>query len=138
MFFEATSSRSHFGRSDEGKHGLHAHHVHYRRCHRCSVIKGFYRNFTKCTGKHLCQSLFLIEMQACNFFKKETLAQVLSYEFCKISNNTLFIEPLWATASVTTIQYQKDNMPWCCLSQYFQYFAQYRLYFCVLILLYLL
>ena len=44
------------------------------------------------------ESFFLIEMQACNFFKKETLAQVLSYEFCKISNNTLFIEPLWATA----------------------------------------
>ena len=34
-------------------------------------------------------------------FQNETL--VLSYEFCKISNNTLFIELLWATASVTTI-----------------------------------
>ena len=27
--------------------------------------------------------------QACNFIKKETLAQVFSYEFCKFSKNTL-------------------------------------------------
>ena len=37
--------------------------------------KGFLRNFTKFTRKHLCQSLF---------FKKETLAQVLPCKFCKI------------------------------------------------------
>ena len=28
--------------------------------------------------------------KACNFIKKETLAQVFSGEFCKISNNTFF------------------------------------------------
>ena len=28
---------------------------------------------------------FLIKLQACNFIKKETLAQVFSHEFCKIS-----------------------------------------------------
>ena len=28
-----------------------------------------------------------------------TFAQVFSYEFCEISNNTFFIEHLWATAS---------------------------------------
>ena len=38
--------------------------------------------------------------QACNFIKKETLAQVLSCEFCEISKNTFFTEHLWATASV--------------------------------------
>ena len=34
---------------------------------------------------------FLIKLQvsACNFTKKETLAQVFSCEFCKISKNTL-------------------------------------------------
>ena len=41
--------------------------------------KGVLRNFAKFTGKHLCQGLF---------FKKETLAQVFSSEFCKISKNT--------------------------------------------------
>ena len=30
--------------------------------------------------------------KACNFLKKETLTQVFSCEFCKISKNTLFIE----------------------------------------------
>ena len=31
--------------------------------------------------------------------KKETLAQVFSYEVCKISKNTFFTEHIWATAS---------------------------------------
>ena len=37
--------------------------------------------------------------KACNFVKKETLAQVFSSEFCEISKNTFFIEHLWATGS---------------------------------------
>ena len=44
--------------------------------------------------------LIKLQAQACNFIKKETLAQVFSYEFCKISKNTFFTEHLWATASV--------------------------------------
>ena len=36
---------------------------------------------------------------ACNFIKKETLAQVFSYEFCEISKNTFFTEHLRTTAS---------------------------------------
>ena len=39
------------------------------------------------------ESLFNIP-QACNFIKKENLAQVLSCEFCKISKNTFFTDPL--------------------------------------------
>ena len=31
---------------------------------RCSVIKGVVRNFAKFTGKHLCQSIFLTDLQA--------------------------------------------------------------------------
>ena len=31
---------------------------------RCSVKKGALRNFAKLTGKHLCQCLFLIKLQA--------------------------------------------------------------------------
>ena len=66
---------------------------------RCSVKKGLLRNFIKFTGKHLCQILFLkkIGPQACNFIKKETLAQVFSCEFCKVSKNIVFIEHLRAT-----------------------------------------
>ena len=39
---------------------------------------------------------FLIKLQAeaCNFIKKETLAQVFSCQFCKISKNTFFLEHL--------------------------------------------
>ena len=37
--------------------------------------------------------------QACNFIKKETLAQVLSREFCEILKNTFFTEHLWTTVS---------------------------------------
>ena len=37
--------------------------------------------------------------EACNFVKKETLAQVFSCEFCKISKNKFFTEHLRTTAS---------------------------------------
>ena len=54
--------------------------------------------FAKFTGKHLCLSLFFnkvaglinrnsskgVRPEACNFFKKETLAQVFPGEFCEI------------------------------------------------------
>ena len=53
--------------------------------------KGGLRNFTKFTEKHL---------QACNFIKKETLAQVFSSEFCKISNNTFLHRTPLLAASV--------------------------------------
>ena len=39
---------------------------------------------------------------ACNIFKKETLAQVLSCEFCETSKNTFITEHLWATASTVS------------------------------------
>ena len=38
--------------------------------------------------------------QTCNFIKKETLAQVFSYEICEIIKNTFFAKHLQATASV--------------------------------------
>ena len=37
--------------------------------------------------------------EACNYIKKETLAQVFCCEFCEISKNTFFVEHLWTTAS---------------------------------------
>ena len=39
-----------------------------------------------------------VRPEACNFIKKETLAQVFSCEFCEISKNTFFTEHLLATA----------------------------------------
>ena len=54
--------------------------------------KGVLKNFAKFTGKHLCQSLFFnkVDLQACNFIKKETLAQVFSCKFCEISKIIFF------------------------------------------------
>ena len=52
------------------------------RSSRPKLFKGVLENFSKFTGKHVCQSL--------NFIKKETLAQGFSYEFCKIFKNTFF------------------------------------------------
>ena len=42
--------------------------------------------------------------EACNFIKKETLAQVFSLEFCEISKNTVFTEHHWTTASEKIIK----------------------------------
>ena len=52
--------------------------------------------------KHLCQNLFFNEVAgACNFIKKETLAQVSSSEFCEISKNTFsYRTPPLATSSI--------------------------------------
>ena len=51
---------------------------------RCSVKKGFLRNFAKFTGKHLCQSLRPATLL------ERVSAHVFSCEFCKISKNTFF------------------------------------------------
>ena len=53
-------------------------------------IKSAFKNFTKFTGKHQCQSLFInkVVRAASNFIEKEALAEVLSCEFCKSFNNT--------------------------------------------------
>ena len=79
------------------------------------VLQGVLRNFEKFTGKHLLRSLFFNKVaglrpatllkrrlwaKACNVIKKETLAQVFSYEFCEISKDTSFKEHLRTTASV--------------------------------------
>ena len=58
----------------------------------CSIKRGALRNFTKFTGKHQCQSLFInkVVRAASNFIEKEALAEVLSCEFCKSFNNTFF------------------------------------------------
>ena len=64
--------------------------------------KGSLRNFAKFTGKHLCQSLFFNKVAGVS---KETLAQVFSCEFCKISKNTFSCRtpPVAACAKIGVI-----------------------------------
>ena len=51
------------------------------------------KNLAKFTWKR--QSLFLIQVDACNVIKKETLAQVFSCGFCEIFKNTFFKNTSW-------------------------------------------
>ena len=58
---------------------------------------------SKNSQKNTCARVsFLVKSQAsaCNFIKKEILAQVFICEFCEIFKNTFFTEQLWVTASV--------------------------------------
>ena len=52
---------------------------------RGGLLKGVLINFTKFTGKHQRQ-------RPATLLKKETLAQVFSYEFCEISTSQIFIK----------------------------------------------
>ena len=69
----------------------------HRSSHRkCSMIKDNLENFTKLTGKHLFQSLFLIW-------------QMLSCKICEIFKNIFFTEHLWTTASIP-MQYLTSHL----------------------------
>ena len=46
---------------------------------------------------------------ACNFIKKETLAQMFSCEFCEISKNTFFTEHFWTTASMGSYNFRDSD-----------------------------
>ena len=50
---------------------------------RCSMKKGVLRNFTKFTGKHLCQTLFFSKVAGCNFFKKRFWHKCFPVNFVK-------------------------------------------------------
>ena len=81
---------------------------HYFRSSHPEVLrkKDVLKNFAKFTGKHLYQSLFfnkVASLQACDFIKKETLAQVFSCEFCEIFKNTFFHRTPSVAASATFI-----------------------------------
>ena len=74
---------------------------------RFSVRKVVLRNFAKLTRKHRCQGLIFKKRcrpEACNFIKKETPAQVFSYEFCKISDNNFFNRTTPVAASINVIK----------------------------------
>ena len=51
--------------------------------------------FTNCTGKHLCRSLFLIKLKACNFIKKRLQYRCFPKKFAKFLRTPFFTEHLW-------------------------------------------
>ena len=59
---------------------------------RCFVEKVFLEILQNSQENTCARASFLIKLQtsACNFIKKETLAQVFSCEFCEISKNIFF------------------------------------------------
>ena len=71
--------------------------VKNRSSHRSCFIKKVFLIISQNSQENMCQSLFLNKVT--NFTKKETLAQVLSKEFCDIFKN-FSTEHVWATASV--------------------------------------
>ena len=96
----------------------------------CAVRKDVLHNFSKFTGKHLCQSLFLIKLLAlaCNFIAKGSLAQMFFVNFAKflgtpfLQNTSgrllLYVVP---TRSNTTLSLEKTsqrlNIPYRVLSK---------------------
>ena len=62
-----------------------------------------------------CLSVFDHFIRACNFIKKETLAQVFSCEFCEISKNTFSYRAPLVTASANSLLWWSkwNNWPWC-------------------------
>ena len=82
---------------------LWKHELNFRSSHwNSSVQKGFLRNSANLTGKHLCWSLFSIELQAFRAaaLEKETPTQMFSCWICKIFKKNL-IWSLQTTASET-------------------------------------
>ena len=71
---------------------------------RCSVKKMFLEISQNSQESTFAGVSFLIKLQACNFIKNETLAQVFSCEFCKISKNILFCRTPLVVASKNLIK----------------------------------
>ena len=60
--------------------------------------KGVLENFTKFTGKHLCQSLFfnkVVGLSPATLLKKELWHGCFPVNFAKFSRTLFFIEHLW-------------------------------------------
>ena len=66
-----------------------------------SVRKGVLRNFTKFTGKHLCQKLFFYKVASlgpATMLKKRLWHRCFTGNFAKFLKNTFFTKHLGATA----------------------------------------
>ena len=62
---------------------------------RCSVRKVFLEISPNSQENTCARVSFSIKLRPATLLKKETLAQVFSCEFCKISKNIFFTEHLW-------------------------------------------
>ena len=64
---------------------------------RCSVKKGVLRNFEKSTGKHLCQSLFLVKLHArsATLLKKRLWHRCFHVNFVKFLRTPFLTKHLW-------------------------------------------
>ena len=64
----------------------------FRSCHQTCYIKKAFLEILQNSQENTCTRVsFLIKLpQACNFIKKETLAQTFYCEVCEISKNTFF------------------------------------------------
>ena len=71
--------------------------------------KDVHRNFTTFAGEHLCQRLFFNKVTGLRpaTLLKDTLAQVLSCEFCEISKSTFLHRTSLMAASV--LRFPKFN-----------------------------
>ena len=78
--------------------------------------KGVLKYIAKVTGKHLCQNLFFNKIAGLRpaTLLKETLARVLSCEFCDIFKNNFFIEHLRKTAFSMTYYLTFPSGSECC------------------------
>ena len=68
-------------------------HSYLRSSHQRCFIKKVHRNFTKFTGKQLCQSLFfskIAELKPATLLKKRLWYRRFPVNFAKISKNTFF------------------------------------------------
>ena len=76
----------------------------YRSSYRkCSVKKVFAIKIPQNSQENTCaRDSFSVRLQVYNFIRKESLAQLVSCEFCEISKNTVFTEHLQTTASENT------------------------------------
>ena len=72
---------------------------------RCSVKKVFLEISQNSQENACFRDSFLIKLQA-NFIKKESLAQVFSCKFCKISQNTFF----YRTPPVAALKFSSEGM----------------------------
>ena len=64
-------------------------------------------NFAKFTERHLCQSLFFNKVAG---LRLETLSQVFSCEFCKVSKNAFSYRTFWWLLLDVVSAYLKQSL----------------------------
>ena len=78
-------------------------------------VKKMFLEISQNSQQNTCArvSLSKLQAEACNFIKKETLAQVFSSEFCEVSKNTFsYGTPLVAASEMKWFWIWKHNTNW--------------------------